>query len=391
MTATQPDELATKWVESGRRQGPLAGLRVLELASYLAGPFCACMLADFGADVIKVEPPGDGDGWRGSGVGRLTSMSFLQDNRNKRCITLDLSKPKGRELAKCLASSADVVIENFRPGRMERWGMSYAELSSTNPGLVMVRISGFGQTGPYKDKAAFGTIIEAMSSFVKANAERDGTPRQVSPSGAADMLTGTFSAFGIMIALRQREITGRGQEIDASLSESLFRWAGAQAGSFALNRDRPQQRRSSQWAGTATMGFYRCSDGDWVYIRCNANDAGVARLFNAMDRADLWADEMYATDTARHTNAGALRDSDPELDRQHDPGSARRVAGRAWCTGGPGQLDGGRLRRPPLPGARGISQRASSRPRRRLHTGAIASHAVDAGRRDPHGAGARRT
>ncbi len=173
---------------------PLEGIRVLELANFYAGPFCGSLLADFGADVVKAEQPGVGDSWRRSGFRYgETSMAFLQDNRNKRCITLDLSTPRGQGLVRRLAAASDVVIENFRAGHLEKWGIGYRDLSAINPGLIMVRISGFGQEGPYKNKPAFGTILESMAGFTQINGNVDGTPRRLPIAvGVLCLTTGNF-------------------------------------------------------------------------------------------------------------------------------------------------------------------------------------------------------
>jgi formyl-CoA transferase len=214
-------------VEHGNdTQPPLKGIRVLELASFFAGPLCGCLLADFGAEVIKAEQPGVGDPWRRSGPSYgNTSMSFLTENRNKRCITLNLAKPQGQELVRRLAAVSDVVIENFRARRLEQWGIGYRDLSALNPGLIMVRISGFGQAGSYKARPAFGTILESMTGYTHINGDTDGTPRQM-PLALGDLVTGTFAAYGVLLALRHRDLTGQGQEIDSAICDALFRWTG---------------------------------------------------------------------------------------------------------------------------------------------------------------------
>jgi crotonobetainyl-CoA:carnitine CoA-transferase CaiB-like acyl-CoA transferase len=294
-------------MEEGAGKAPLSGIRVLELSNFYAGPFCGCLLADFGADVIKAEQPGLGDSWRGTGVGPETSMPFMQDNRNKRSITLNLSQPKGQALARRLASMSDVVIENFRGGGLEAWGLGYADLAATNPGLVMVRISGFGQSGLYKDRAAFGTVLEAMSGYVRANGDQDGRPRILIPSGVGDLLTGTFAAYGVMLALRQRELSGKGQEIDAAICDALFRWIHTLPADYALKNEDPPGQGNALWAKAPTQGFFQCADGTWLFIRSNRTDAGVAKLYNAMDRPELWADPRYGTDAGRRAHAPELR------------------------------------------------------------------------------------
>ena len=287
---------------------PLEGVRVLELSNFYAGPFCGCLLAEFGADVVKAEQPGHGDPWRGSGaIGGETSMSFLQDNRNKRCITLDLSKSQGQELTRRLAAVSDVVIENFRPGGLERWGIGYRDLSSLNPGLIMVRVSGFGQEGPYKSRPAFGTILEAMTGFTNVNGDSDGTPRSV-PLGLGDLATGTFAAYGVMLALRHRERTGEGQVIDSAICDALFRWTGTSPSNYRLTGQAPVARGGALYRDTTpTTGFFQASDGGWLYIRCHHSDEAVARLFRAIGRPDQVEDPRFGTGAARRINAAEVR------------------------------------------------------------------------------------
>lgn len=198
------------------RNGPLSGCRVLELGSSVTGPFCGRLLADFGAEVIKVEPP-EGDAVRSMGAhvdGR--SLYAASIFRNKKLVSIDLRRDSGRELIRRLAADADVVIENFRPGTMERWGLGYEELSRENPGLVLVRISGFGQTGPYRNRTGYGVIGEAMSGLRSLTGEPDRPPSRINAS-VTDEVTGIYAALGTMMALHARQATGRGQCVDAAL------------------------------------------------------------------------------------------------------------------------------------------------------------------------------
>jgi formyl-CoA transferase len=296
-------------VEHGNdTQPPLKGIRVLELASFFAGPLCSCLLADFGAEVIKVEQPGVGDPWRRSGPSYGdTSMSFLKENRNKRCITLNLSKPQGQELARRLAAESDVVIENFRAGHLERWGLGYGDLKALNPGLIMVRISGFGQQGAYKKRPAFGTILESMTGYMSINGEADGTPRQL-PLALGDLVTGTLTAYGVLLALRHRDRTGEGQEIDSAICDSLFRWTGPEALHHQLTGDVPRNQGGALYnPRIPTTGFFQSSDGSWLFIRCHHSDEAVVRLYHAMGRSELAEDPRYDTATARQANATEVR------------------------------------------------------------------------------------
>lgn len=293
--------------DNGRRL-PLAGIRVLELASFFAGPLCGCLLADFGAEVIKAEQPGVGDPWRRSGPSYGdTSMSFLKENRNKRCITLNLSTSRGQELVRRLATVSDVVIENLRPGRLERWGLGYEDLKALNPGLIMVRISGFGQAGIYKDRPAFGTILEAMSGFTHGNGEADGTPRQL-PLALGDLVTGTLAAYGVLLALRHRDLTGEGQEIDSAICDAMFRWAGPETLHYGLTKETPRsQGRALYNPRIPTTGFFQAQDGGWLFMRCHHSDEAVARLYTAMQRPELADHPSYRTASARQANATLVR------------------------------------------------------------------------------------
>lgn len=297
-------------VEHADGTPPLEGIRVLELANFYAGPFCGSLLADFGADVIKAEQPRVGDSWRRSGFRYGgTSMAFLQDNRNTRCITLDLSTPRGQELVRRLAAESDVVIENFRAGHLEKWGIGYRDLSAINPGLIMVRISGFGQEGPYKNKPAFGTILESMAGFTQINGDADGTPRRL-PIAVGDLVTGTLAAYGVMLALRHRERTGEGQEIDSAICDALFRWTGTEALHSRHTGDAPVSQGGALYSDrTPTSGFFRASDGGWLYMRCHHSDAAVVRLYHAMRRDELADDSRFNTMAGRQANAAEVREA----------------------------------------------------------------------------------
>jgi crotonobetainyl-CoA:carnitine CoA-transferase CaiB-like acyl-CoA transferase len=291
-----------------RRQPPLTGIRVLELATFFAGPLCGSLLAEFGAEVIKAEQPGVGDPWRRSGPRYGdTSMSFLTDNRNKRGITLNLSTPQGQELVRRLAKVCDVVIENFRGGGLERWGIGYQHLKAINPGLIMVRISGFGQEGAYTSRPAFGTILESMTGLAHNNGDADGTPRQM-PLAMGDLVTGTHAAYGVLLALRHRDRTGEGQEIDSAICDALFRWTGPEALHYRLRGDVPRRQGGALYnARTPTTGFFQTQDGGWLFIRCHHSDAAVARLYCAMGRPELAEAPHYSTTSARQAHAAEVR------------------------------------------------------------------------------------
>jgi formyl-CoA transferase len=204
-------------------RGPLSDLKVVEMGTLIAGPFCGQVLGDFGADVVKIEDPGKGDPMRqwGRSLPKGLSPWWPVIGRNKRSVALDLRQPEGRELALALIDQADVVIENFRPGAMEKWGMGYEALAARNPRLVMARVSGFGQTGPYSERAGYGLIGEAMGGLRYVTGEPDRPPARAGIS-IGDSLTALHAVIGVMMALHHRERTGRGQMIDAALYESVL-------------------------------------------------------------------------------------------------------------------------------------------------------------------------
>jgi crotonobetainyl-CoA:carnitine CoA-transferase CaiB-like acyl-CoA transferase len=264
--------------------GALAGLKVVDAATLLAGPMIATYLGDFGADVIKVEHP-RGDalrtfGWQKDDV----SIWWKTASRNKRACTLNLSKPEGQELLLDLVDEADVLIENFRPGTMERWSLGYERLAERNPGLVMVRTTGFGQTGPYSSRPGFGTLAEAMSGVAWVLGERDGPPI-VPPFAMADTVAALFGTNATLAALRHRDQSGRGQVIDLSLWEPLFAFLGPQVTAYDQTGV-VEQRDGSRAYFSAPRNAYETSDGRWVAISTSAQSA-ADRLFVSIGRGDL--------------------------------------------------------------------------------------------------------
>ena len=276
----------------------LSGIRVLDLATFIAAPFAATMMAEFGADVIKVEMPGRGDpcrqlGEKHNGVGLI----WAQENRNKRGITCDLRQEKGQQIIKELVKRSDVLVENFRPGTMERWNMGYEVLRDLNPGLVMVRVSAYGQTGPYREKAGFGRIAQAFGGLSYLAGFPDRPPVNPGSATIADYAAGLFGAFSIMVALEHRRRTGEGQCIDISLYESIFRLLDNLASAY----DKLGFVRERQGTGTAHAvphNHYPTRDGKWVAIACTS-DRIFQRLAKAMDREDLGSDSRYTTSAGR--------------------------------------------------------------------------------------------
>ena len=265
----------------------LAGLEVLELGQLIAGPFCTRILGEFGAAVTKIEPPGQGDPlrkWRHLEDG--TSLWWHVQSRGKRSVALDLRQPEAQEIVRRLAAKADIVVENFRPGTMEGWGLGYDALSAANPGLVMVRISGYGQTGPYRERPGFGVIGEAVGGLRYVTGTPDRPPSRVGVS-IGDTLSALYGVIGALTAIEARRSTGRGQVVDVALYEAVFSVMESMLPEFdAFGAVR--ERTGSYLPGIAPTSAYRCSDGSYVLIAANA-DSIFRRLCTAMGRADLAA------------------------------------------------------------------------------------------------------
>ena len=286
-------------------KGPLSDLRVVEMGTLIAGPFCGQVLGDFGADVIKVEDPGKGDPMRqwGRSLPKGLSPWWPVIGRNKRSVALDLRQPEGRELALALIDQADVLIENFRPGALEKWGMGYDALAARNPRLVMARVSGFGQTGPYSERAGYGLIGEAMGGLRYVTGEPDRPPARAGIS-IGDSLTALHAVIGVMMALHHRERTGRGQMIDAALYESVLSVMENLVTEYDLT-GYVRERSGSVLPGIAPSNVYPCANGESLLIGGNG-DAVFARLAATMGREDLAADPRYATHAARGENQAEL-------------------------------------------------------------------------------------
>ena len=276
---------------------PLDGIRVVEAATLFAAPLAGMLLGDFGADVIKIEHPGRPDPARGHGPSKDgAGLWFRTLARNKRFVTLDLSKPEGAELFLRLAERSDVVLENFRPGTLERWGLGWDELSAANPRLVFARVSGFGQTGPYARRPGFGSLAEAMSGFAALNGEPDGPPL-LPPLALADGVAGLTTAFAVLAALRARELTGRGQVVDTSLVEPLMTLLGPQLTAYDLLGSL-QPRTGNRSSHNAPRNVYRTADGTWVAVSASA-DSVAARVLRLVGRADLVDQPWFASGSGR--------------------------------------------------------------------------------------------
>jgi len=282
---------------------PLAGVRVLELATVIAGPFCGMLLADFGADVIKVEHP-SGDPKRFLGNKKNgSSLDWKRLSRNKRLVALDLHTPESQATVRELAAGADVVIENFRPGTLERWDLGYERLSADNPRLVMLRVTGWGQTGPYRDRPGFGSVCEAMAGFAAINGDKGGPPL-LPPFGLADHISGIYGAFSVLLALREREPSGRGQVIDLAIYESIFSVLGA----TVIDYDQlgyVQKRMGNRVHYSSPRNAYQTADGEWVALSGSTPNT-ARRVLEAIGRPELADDPKFATNTARLQNADEL-------------------------------------------------------------------------------------
>lgn len=284
---------------------PLSGIRVLELGSTVAGPFCGRLLADFGAEVIKVEPP-DGDAVRSMGK-RLHGRSLYAASifRNKALVTLDLRTDEGRRLAGDLAVRSDVVIENFRPGTLERWGLSYDTLAGRNPGLVMVRISGFGQDGPYRDRSGYGVIGEAVSGLRHITGDPDRPPSRVAVS-VTDYITGLYAAFGTLLALFSRSRTGRGQCIDAALYECAFSFMEPWIPAYD-KLGHVAGRSGSRLPESTPNNLYPTADNEFIHIAA-PGIGPFRRLTTVMGRPELVDDPRFSDAVARSANEDDLDD-----------------------------------------------------------------------------------
>jgi crotonobetainyl-CoA:carnitine CoA-transferase CaiB-like acyl-CoA transferase len=277
--------------------GPLEGVRVLELGSFIAGPFAGQLLADLGAEVIKIESPGEGDPMRRWGAmleGRSIWWSALA--RNKRLVALDLRLPQGRAIARSLALSCDVLLENFTPGRLEKWGLGFEELRKDNPRLVMTRISGFGQTGPRASEPGFGAIAEAMGGLRELTGSPDRPPARASVS-LGDHVAGLFAAFGTLAALRQVDRDGQGQVVDVALYEAVFALSESLVSDYEL-AGHTRTRAGGGLPGVAPSNAYPTADGRMMMIAANA-DPIWARLVGAMGQVELADNDRFSTHESR--------------------------------------------------------------------------------------------
>ncbi len=290
----QPDPTAHPHAGAGPGAGEgaaLQGLRVLDIATFVAAPFCGTILADFGAEVIKVEQPGTGDALRKFGTATECgdSLVWLSESRNKKTITLDLRQPEGAQMLRDLVAQSDVLLENFRPGTLEKWGLGYEALAQINPRLVMLRISAYGQTGPKSAEPGFARIAHAFSGLAWLAGEPDGPPVVPGSTSMADYCSGMWGAIGVLAALRERDRSGRGQFIDLGLYESVFRLLDEMAPAYARDGT-VRERMGADTINVVPHSHYRTASGEWVALACTS-DKMFARLCTVMGNtalADLW-------------------------------------------------------------------------------------------------------
>ena len=285
---------------------PLAGLRVLDLGTFVAAPFCGTLLAEFGAEVIKIEVPGTGDSLRTLGVERQgVPLLWLQEARNKYTVTCNLREPEGQAIIRDFVRGGyRIVLENFRPGTLERWNLAYDDLRAIDPGVIMVRISGFGQEGPAKARPGFGRIAQAFGGLTYLCGFPDRAPANPGSATIADYASGLFAAFGVLMAERHRAATGKGQCIDIALYESVFRILDSLAITYSVT-GHVRERMGTATALAAPHNHYPTRDGKWVAIACT-NDRIFARLAALMGKDDLVADPRFSGERARVANRAEI-------------------------------------------------------------------------------------
>jgi formyl-CoA transferase len=308
---------------------PLADVRVVELGQLLAGPFCGQLLGDFGAEIIKVEDPGHGDPMRDWGREKPygTSLWWPVVARNKKSVTANLRDPRGQDLIRSLAEKSDVLLENFRPGTLERWGLGPEQLWEINPRLVITRVTGYGQTGPYAPRAGFGAIGEAMGGIRYVAGDPDKPPSRAGIS-LGDALAATFACLGTLVALHARQSTGRGQVVDSAIYEAVLALMESLLPEWAL-AGYQRERTGSVLPNVAPSNVYPTADGDLILIAAN-QDSVFGRLTAVIGKPELATDERYSSHGARGANMAELddliaawtatQDADGLLDRLHEGG-----------------------------------------------------------------------
>lgn len=287
----------------GAAAGPLQGLRILDVGTIFAGPLIGAHLGDLGADVVKIEPPRGDDVRRLGAVKNGVALWWKLVARNKRLASVDLTRPEGAEIVRRLARTADVLVENYRPGKLESWGLGYEALSKVNPGLVVLHISGYGRTGPYRDRPGFGTLAEAFCGFAHTNGQPDGPP-SLPAFPIADTVAALVGCSTVLAALHERDVSGRGQEVELDLYESLLTLMG----NMLVDYDQlgvVAQRRGNRSKTSVPRNAYPTSDRRWVVLS-STTDAMAARVFRAIGREDLANDPSLSTNVQRSTRVDEI-------------------------------------------------------------------------------------
>lgn len=279
---------------------PLAGIRVIDVATVIAAPFCATMLGEFGADVLKIEHPIGGDALRrfGTPSQRGDTYTWLSESRNKRSVTLDLRMAEGVEIFKDLITKTDILCENFRTGTLEKWSLGWDVLHALNPRLIMLRVTGYGQTGPYKDRPGFARVAHAVGGIAYLAGMPKGTPVTPGSTTLGDYMTGLYGCIGVLLALRHRDLTGEGQYVDAALYESVFRCTEELAPAYGMHGIVRERLGSSHNDFACPHGHFATKDGKWVAISC-ATDKLFMRLAMAMGRPELASSSTYGEQKTR--------------------------------------------------------------------------------------------
>ena len=295
-------------MQDATKSMPLDGLKVLEMGTLIAGPFCGRLLAEFGANVIKIETPAEGDPlrkWRKlhDADGELTSLWWYAQARNKKSVTVNLREKEGQEIVRKLALDADIIVENFRPGTLEKWNLGYDALAGENPKLIMVRLSGYGQTGPYKDRVGFGAIGESMGGMRYLTGYPDRAPVRVGIS-IGDSLAAMYGAMGALMALHHRHKTGKGQMVDVALYEAVFSMMESMLPEFGMTGF-VRERTGASLPGIVPSNTYLCGDGQYVVIGANG-DSIFKRMMLAISRADLANDAALADNAGRTSRTEEL-------------------------------------------------------------------------------------
>src|SRR3954462_8229282 len=295
--------------------GPLQGLKVVEMGTLIAGPYCARLLAEFGAEVIKIETPGEGDPlrkWRMLHEGN--SLWWYAQARNKKSIAVNLRDAEGQGVVRRLIAGADIVVENFRPGTLEKWNLGYEALARDNPRLVMVRLSGFGQSGPYKDRPGFGAIGESMGGMRYITGYPDRAPVRVGVS-IGDSLAALFGVIGALMAIHHRSTSGTGQVVDVALYEAVFAMMESMLPEFGMS-GHVRERSGASLPGIVPSNTYACGDGRYVVIGANA-DSIFKRMMRAIGRVDLAEDPALATNDGRVKRTAELDQAIGEWTSRH--------------------------------------------------------------------------